>query len=108
MQRGQEMHRLLVASFHGFTTASEELAAELDEVTTELSAWYDEHGAAQDRTRLGADTAARKLSRLGNVDWRKIKSVDLAGFRRHLQRYESLLNELGAPDAALRFLASAK
>ena len=108
MQRGQEMHRLLVASFHGFTKASEELAAELDEVTTELSAWYDEHGAAQDRTRLGADTAARKLSRLGNVDWRKIKSVDLAGFRRHLQRYESLLNELGAPDAALRFLASAK
>jgi len=108
MQRGQELHRPLVGAFYSFTKASEALATELDEVTAELSAWYEQHGSAQDRPRLAADTAARKLSRLGNVDWRKLENVDLKGFRRHLQRYEGLLNELGAPDAPLRFLASAK
>jgi serine/threonine protein kinase len=110
MARGRELHRPLLAAFASFTAASTEFAAAIDETALRLARWYEQRASDSDvALRLEGDALARDIARRGNVDWRKLQSVELGPLRTAIQRYAALLDQLGESDAAaLHFLRSAK
>jgi hypothetical protein len=107
MAQGRELHRALLAAFPGFIGAADELGAALDAAGDQLLPWYQQRGTAEQRLMLDGDGAARRIARLGNVDFRKLGAVELPALRQAIQTYEHSLEQLWRPSND-ELLAAAK
>jgi serine/threonine protein kinase len=110
MARGRELHGPLLAAFARFAAASVDFATALDAMALRLGRRYERRASGSDvALRIEADAIARDIARRGNVDWRKLQRVELPPLRTAIQRYETLLDQLGeSGGTGLRFLRAAK
>jgi serine/threonine protein kinase len=107
MAQGRELHRALLAAFPGFVSAADDLSVTLDAAGTQLIPWYQQQGTGEQRLMLEGDSAARTITRLGNVEFRRLGAVELPALRGAIQAYARVLEQLWRPSND-EFLDAAK